>query len=212
MEDSFALSPISLLTIVIFLFIFNLLIIFQDFSSYFPYHPRHQSRLKLFMSLVQNVTKEIFNMVKNGPTLHFFFSNTFFLFASTIIKKTELPVIKKSFIIPTQVDNKMSVEEVKAIIDNSEALYERLVEEGEEYLLEKSEIMSKETVKKAFRLFDENQDGFIDENELKHVLCLLGYDECTKMECRKMIMAFDENSDGRIDFYEFVKLIDKSFS
>ncbi|KAF3506726.1 hypothetical protein F2Q69_00005737, partial [Brassica cretica] len=66
--------------------------------------------------------------------------------------------------------------------------------------------------KKAFRLFDENQDGFIDENELKHFFCLLGHDECTKMECRKMIKVFDENRDGKIDFDEFVKLIDKSFS
>lgn len=106
----------------------------------------------------------------------------------------------------------MSVEEVKGMIDDSEALYERLIEEGEEYLLEKSEMMGKEIVKKAFKLFDENEDGFIDENELKHVLCLLGYDECTKMECRKMIKVFDENRDGKIDFYEFVKLIDKSFS
>lgn len=104
------------------------------------------------------------------------------------------------------------MEEVKAIIDDSEALYECLIEEGEEYLLEKNEMMGKEIVKEAFRLFDENQDGFIDENELKHVLSLLGYDECTKMECRKMVKVYDENRDGKIDFYEFVKLIEKSFS
>ncbi|ESQ45828.1 hypothetical protein EUTSA_v10011004mg [Eutrema salsugineum] len=184
MDDSSVLSPISLLTIAILLFILNLMMIIQDFSSYFPY------------------------------PLHLFFYNAYILFASTRNKKqnmTELLIIKKGFV-PTRVDNKMSVEEVKAMIDDSEALYERLIEEGEEYLLEKSEMMGKEIVKRAFRLFDENQDGFIDENELKHVLCLLGYDECTKMECRRMIKVFDENRDGKIDFYEFVKLIDKSFS
>uniref|UniRef100_A0A0D3BGH7 EF-hand domain-containing protein n=1 Tax=Brassica oleracea var. oleracea TaxID=109376 RepID=A0A0D3BGH7_BRAOL len=66
------------------------------------------------------------------------------------------------------------------MIDDSEVLYKCLIEEGEEYLLEKSEMK--------------------------------GYDECTKMECRKMIKVFDENRDGKIDFDEFVKLIDKSFS
>lgn len=182
MEDY--LSPISLLTIVIFLFILNLMMIIQDFSSSFPY------------------------------PLQLYFSNTYILFAPTRNKKqnTELPIIKKVFV-PSRVDNKMSVEEVKAMIDDLEAVYERLIEDGEEYLLAKSEMLAnKEIVKEAFRLFDENQDGFIDENELKHMLCLLGYDECTKMECRKMIKVFDENRDGKIDIYEFVKLVDKSFS
>ncbi|CAG7871144.1 unnamed protein product [Brassica rapa] len=184
MEDSSALSPISLLTIATFLFILNLMMMIQDFSSYFPY------------------------------PLQLFFSNAYILFASTKdmkINMIELPIIKKVFV-PSRVDNnKMSVEEVKVMIDDSEVLYERLIEEGEEYLLEKTEMTGKEIVKKAFRLFDENQDGFIDENELKHVFCLLGYDECTKMECRKMVKVFDENRDGKIDFNEFVKLIDKSF-
>ncbi|XP_010426191.1 PREDICTED: probable calcium-binding protein CML47 [Camelina sativa] len=183
MEDSSLLSPISLFTIVIFLFILNLMMIIQDVSSYFPYR------------------------------FHLFFSNAYILFASLSNnkQKTELPIKKKAFV-PNRVVNKTSVEEVKAMIDDSEALYERLIEEGEEYLFEKNEMMSKELVKEAFRLFDENQDGFIDENELKHVLSLLGYNECTKMECRKMIKVFDENGDGNIDFYEFVKLIEKSFS
>uniref|UniRef100_A0A1J3G2V4 Putative calcium-binding protein CML47 n=1 Tax=Noccaea caerulescens TaxID=107243 RepID=A0A1J3G2V4_NOCCA len=184
MEDSSVLSPISLLTIVIFLFILNLMMIIQDFSPFFPY------------------------------PLHLFFSNAYILLASTRNKNQNilgLPIMKKAFV-QNQVDKKMSIEEVKTMIDDSEALYERLIEEGEEYLFEKSEMMGKEMVKEAFRLFDENQDGFIDENELKHVFSLLGYDECTKMECRKMIKAFDENRDGKIDFYEFVKLIDKSFS
>lgn len=142
-----------------------------------------------------------------------FFSNAYILFTSIRNNKqnTELPIIKK-VVVPNRADIKTSVEEVKAIIDDSEALYECLIEEGEEYLLEKNEMMGKEIVKEAFRLFDENQDGFIDENELKHVLSLLGYDECTKMECRKMVKVYDENRDGKIDFYEFVKLIEKSFS
>ncbi|CAH8366893.1 unnamed protein product [Eruca vesicaria subsp. sativa] len=183
MEDISVLSPISLLTIATFLFILNLMMIIQDFSSSFPY------------------------------SLHLFFSNAYILFASTRNKKLniELPTIRKVSV-PTQVEKKMSMEEVKKMIDDSEALYERLIDEGEEYLFEKSEITGKDIVKKAFTLFDENQDGFIDENELKHVLSLLGYNECTKMECRKMIRVFDENRDGKIDFYEFLKLIDKSFS
>ncbi|XP_010515054.1 PREDICTED: probable calcium-binding protein CML47 [Camelina sativa] len=182
MEDSSLLSAISLLTIVIFLFILNLMMIIQDFSSYFPYR------------------------------FHLFFSNAYIIFASPRNNKQISTEPPKKVFVPNRVENKTSVEEAKAIIDDSEALYEHLIEEGEEYLFEKNEMMSKELVKEVFRLFDENQDGFIDENELKHVLSLLGYDECTKMECRKMIKVFDENGDGNIDFYEFVKLIEKSFS
>ncbi|KAK9060129.1 hypothetical protein SSX86_020833 [Deinandra increscens subsp. villosa] len=64
-------------------------------------------------------------------------------------------------------------------------------------------------VKVAFDVFDENSDGFIDEFELKRVLCNLGQSKMVKLEeCRNMIKGFDINGDGLIDFDEFVKLME----
>ncbi|CAM8933684.1 unnamed protein product [Rhodiola kirilowii] len=68
-------------------------------------------------------------------------------------------------------------------------------------------------VKAAFNVFDQNNDGFIDEKEMKRVMSALGLKEAMRLEtCRKMIRDFDENGDGLIDFSEFVKVVEKSFS
>nr|AZL94063.1 calmodulin-like protein 47 [Carica papaya] len=67
-------------------------------------------------------------------------------------------------------------------------------------------------LREAFDVFDENKDGFIDGSELRKVLSVLGFREASEAECRKMIRAFDEDKDERIDFFEFVRIIFKSFS
>ncbi|KAI3967941.1 hypothetical protein MKX01_027124 [Papaver californicum] len=67
-------------------------------------------------------------------------------------------------------------------------------------------------LKKAFDLFDENKDGFINERELQSVMLKLGLKEGHDIkECQRMIRVFDDNGDGRIDFIEFVKCTEKSF-
>ncbi|CAM8973417.1 unnamed protein product [Rhodiola kirilowii] len=67
-------------------------------------------------------------------------------------------------------------------------------------------------VKAAFCVFDQNNDGFIDENELNRVMGALGIKEGMGMEsCRKMIRDYDENGDGLIDFIEFLKVVEISF-
>ncbi|MCL7041633.1 hypothetical protein MKW94_005490 [Papaver nudicaule] len=68
-------------------------------------------------------------------------------------------------------------------------------------------------LKKAFDLFDQNRDGFIDEKELQDVFLKLGFKEGHDdiKECQRMIRVFDNNGDGRIDFNEFVKCMEKSF-
>lgn len=66
-----------------------------------------------------------------------------------------------------------------------------------------------EEVKVAFDVFDENSDGFIDEYELRNMLCKLGKQENAMLkECRNMIKGFDVNGDGLIDFNEFVRLME----
>ncbi|KAI4331661.1 hypothetical protein MLD38_029824 [Melastoma candidum] len=56
----------------------------------------------------------------------------------------------------------------------------------------------------AFKVFDEDGDGYISANELQVVLAKLGLPEGKEIErVRQMIVSVDRNNDGRVDFYEF---------
>ncbi|KVI03239.1 calcium-binding protein CAST [Cynara cardunculus var. scolymus] len=56
----------------------------------------------------------------------------------------------------------------------------------------------------AFKVFDENKDGFISAKELQVVLGKLGFTEASEMErVEMMISSVDRNHDGRVDFSEF---------
>ncbi|XP_047322262.1 calcium-binding protein CML42-like [Impatiens glandulifera] len=56
----------------------------------------------------------------------------------------------------------------------------------------------------AFKVFDEDGDGFISANELQTVLGKLGFVEGKEIDgCKKMILSVDSNHDGRVDFREF---------
>ncbi|KAK1286439.1 putative calcium-binding protein CML27 [Acorus calamus] len=56
----------------------------------------------------------------------------------------------------------------------------------------------------AFRVFDEDGDGFISARELQTVLGKLGFgDEGSIDRVHQMICSVDSNHDGRVDFGEF---------
>lgn len=56
----------------------------------------------------------------------------------------------------------------------------------------------------AFKVFDENGDGFISASELQKVLGKLGFTEANEMgRVKMMISSVDLNHDGRVDFSEF---------
>nr|AKU19653.1 calcium binding protein [Oxytropis ochrocephala] len=56
----------------------------------------------------------------------------------------------------------------------------------------------------AFKVFDEDGDGYISANELQVVLGKLGLVEGNLMDnVQRMIVSVDTNHDGRVDFYEF---------
>ncbi|KAK9057830.1 hypothetical protein SSX86_022668 [Deinandra increscens subsp. villosa] len=56
----------------------------------------------------------------------------------------------------------------------------------------------------AFKVFDENGDGFISAVELQKVLGKLGFTEANEMgRVKMMISSVDLNHDGRVDFSEF---------
>ena len=60
---------------------------------------------------------------------------------------------------------------------------------------------SKDDLTKEFRLFDKNNDGFIDKNELKVVLQkILPKFQLPDTEIRRMISNVDTNNDGKIDY------------
>lgn len=59
-------------------------------------------------------------------------------------------------------------------------------------------------LKEAFKVFDEDGDGYISAKELQTVLRKLGFPEGIELErVEKMISSVDRNRDGRVDFLEF---------
>ncbi|XP_068651619.1 probable calcium-binding protein CML44 [Aristolochia californica] len=59
----------------------------------------------------------------------------------------------------------------------------------------------------AFKVFDQNNDGFITSTELGDVLLRLGLREDCGGDFVRMIRKFDSNSDGRLDFQEFREMM-----
>ncbi|XP_062078199.1 calcium-binding allergen Bet v 3-like [Humulus lupulus] len=79
-------------------------------------------------------------------------------------------------------------------------------EEAKKTDLEENEKMSQEEsdLSEAFKVFDEDGDGYISAKELQVVLGKLGFDEGNEIDrVEKMIISVDRNHDGRVDFFEF---------
>jgi calcium-binding protein CML len=63
-------------------------------------------------------------------------------------------------------------------------------------------------MKEAFRVFDEDGDGFISAAELQAVLKKLGLPEARNLATvQEMICNVDRNCDGRVDFGEFKNMM-----
>lgn len=63
-------------------------------------------------------------------------------------------------------------------------------------------------LEEAFKVFDEDGDGFISAVELQSVLGKLGLKEGREIDSvRQMICSVDWNRDGRVDFYEFKEMM-----
>ncbi|PIN16480.1 Calmodulin and related proteins (EF-Hand superfamily) [Handroanthus impetiginosus] len=84
--------------------------------------------------------------------------------------------------------------------------YETLVIKGNNFYQEKCKVEGEDQIlesdlRKAFRVFDLNDDGFISSEELQIALSRLGlWDE---QDCEHMIGVYDTNKDGLLDFEEF---------
>ncbi len=89
--------------------------------------------------------------------------------------------------------------------------------EYEEFLrasLNKEKLLSKENIKIAFDLFDQDGSGYISTDELKAVLGKGRNDGLSEDVWTSIMKEIDQNSDGQISFDEFFdvmyKLIEKS--
>ncbi|XP_041016591.1 calmodulin-like protein 11 [Juglans microcarpa x Juglans regia] len=61
-------------------------------------------------------------------------------------------------------------------------------------------------LKEAFKVFDQDQDGYISPNELRHVMINLE-ERLTDEEVDQMIRDADLDGDGLINFEEFVRMM-----
>ncbi|CAK8570416.1 unnamed protein product [Lathyrus sativus] len=63
-----------------------------------------------------------------------------------------------------------------------------------------------ENLKDAFSIFDIDKNGSISAEELHNVMVSIG-DQCSLIECQKMIACVDSDGDGMIDFEEFKRMM-----
>ncbi|XP_009375717.2 calmodulin-like protein 3 [Pyrus x bretschneideri] len=83
--------------------------------------------------------------------------------------------------------------------DDHEVLVEEVLGRLEDNESERSELL-----REAFKIFDEDGNGFIEAVELKRVLECLGLGSGWDMDqVEKMVKVVDLNLDGKVDFGEF---------
>ena len=83
-------------------------------------------------------------------------------------------------------------------IDEFGSLYQEMMEENEE----------EEDMREAFRVFDQNGDGFITGEELRSVLASMGLKQGrTLVDCKEMISKVDVDGDGMVNFKEFKQMM-----
>lgn len=63
-----------------------------------------------------------------------------------------------------------------------------------------------EEMRQAFRVFDIDGNGVIDENELKITMFNLG-ENLSDCDVKQMIKLADRNGDGKIDYEEFIAMM-----
>lgn len=62
---------------------------------------------------------------------------------------------------------------------------------------------------RAFKNYDKNKDGHMDESELKNIMIDLGHRKITDDEVKKILDSNDSNKDGVISWSEFVEMMGK---
>ncbi|KAH0693752.1 hypothetical protein KY285_020849 [Solanum tuberosum] len=86
-----------------------------------------------------------------------------------------------------------------------DAITKANINKGSDYKHEDREnVFLENDLRKVFRVFDLNKDGFICCEELQRALSRLGlWDEQCGKDCKSMINVYDKNLDGKLDYEEF---------
>ena len=63
-----------------------------------------------------------------------------------------------------------------------------------------------EEILEGFRVFDQDDDGFISADELRHVMVNLG-EKYTDEKVNDMIREADADGDGQVNYEEFVTMM-----
>jgi len=63
---------------------------------------------------------------------------------------------------------------------------------------------------RAFKNYDKNSDGKMDQKEFKQVMVDLGYRKITEDDCKKMLAESDLDKDGSISWNEFIAMMIKN--
>ncbi|KAK6266454.1 hypothetical protein QUC31_017291 [Theobroma cacao] len=112
---------------------------------------------------------------------------------------SELHSTIKSFIEPGNIGLKF--EDFVALHQSLDQTFFGLEEDDQEEGVEDTEDSD---LTEAFKVFDEDGDGFISAQELQVVLGKLGLPEGREIDrVQQMICSVDQNHDGRVDFFEF---------
>lgn len=152
--------------------------------SSMPHHNHHDQEniLKLDERVVRALVT-VFGMENNGR----------------IKKENARQVVEKLGLIYgcDQKDNKVFQDD-EADDEDEEVVVEEVLGELED-MSKRSELLLE-----AFKIFDEDGDGYIDAMELKRVLDCLGLDKGWDMNTiERMVKVVDLNFDGKVDFGEF---------
>jgi len=111
-------------------------------------------------------------------------------------------VLKKLGVGVTKAEAKMMLDDVDTDGDGSIDLQEFITMMDRRMTPEEEET----EMLKAFHVFDRNGDGFIDIDELKHIMYNMG-ETITDEEASVILKMADTNGDGRVDYGEFVKIM-----
>jgi len=63
-----------------------------------------------------------------------------------------------------------------------------------------------EEMKMAFKMFDKDENGYIEKDELKQMMAKLG-EKLTDGEIDEMMKEADTDNDGRVNYNEFLAMM-----
>ncbi|CAI0469604.1 unnamed protein product [Linum tenue] len=94
--------------------------------------------------------------------------------------------------------------EFEDFVSLHQSLDDALFGGGGQQLQQQDHDQSAHEISQAFKVFDEDGDGYISAHELQVVLRKLGLPEATEIDrVEQMIFSVDRNQDGQVDFFEF---------